>query len=241
MIGTWNGNGVNLHNVPQAADSVWDNNIIVNQPFLHSFRVSSHNFCFIFFSGFRILLQEDPKDTLLVVVPMKTLTVNQAICQDPNDTNLVIVLMKAVTMNWAVRQDANSTKLMSCTHQNLQRQIRKHRQVYDPPLEDVNQISCMALIGQHLPQLLNICWIDKWRLERVVLLKLRGQKLHHTHPSRQFLRWYVVYQMCQNTKQIINWNISNFWEPFSVLYQSHASHSFLKMNSKFHLFCPQII
>jgi len=88
---------------------------------------------------------------------MKTVTVNQAICQDPYDTNLMIVLIRAVTMNRAVRQEANGTKLMSCTHQNLQREIRKHHQVYDPPLEDVNQISCMALIGQHLPQLLNIC------------------------------------------------------------------------------------
>ena len=87
-----------------------------------------------FFLYFRILLEEDPKDTLLVVVPMKTVTMNQAICQD-----------------------TNGMKLMSCTHQNLQRQIRKHHQVYDPPLEDINQISCMALIGQHLPQLLNIC------------------------------------------------------------------------------------
>ena len=88
---------------------------------------------------------------------MKTVTVNQAICQGPNNTNLVVVLMKAVTMNWAEHQDANSTKLMSCTHQNHQRKIRKHHQVYDPPLEDINQISCMALIGQHLPQLLDIC------------------------------------------------------------------------------------
>jgi len=110
-----------------------------------------------FFLYFRILLEEDPKDTLLVVVPMKTVTMNQAICQDPNDTNLVVVLMKAVTMNWAEHQDAKSMKLMSCTHQNLQGEIRNHHQVYDPPLEDINQISCMALIGQHLPQLLNIC------------------------------------------------------------------------------------
>jgi hypothetical protein len=92
-----------------------------------------------------------------MVVPMKAVTVNQAVCQDPNDTNLMIVLMKAVTTNWAVGQDANNMKLMRCTHQNLQRKITKHHQVYDPPLEDVNQISCMALIGQHLPQLLNIC------------------------------------------------------------------------------------
>jgi hypothetical protein len=178
---------------------------------------------------------------LLVVVPMKTVTVNQTICQDTNDTNLMMVLMKAVTVNWAVQQDTNNTKLMSGTHQSLQRLIRKHHQVYDPPLEDVNQISCMALIGQHLPHLLNICWIDKWQLERMVLLKLQGRMLHHTHPSPQFLRGYVVYQMCQNTKQIINWSISNFSEPSSVLYQSHASHSFLTINSKFHLFCPQII
>lgn len=88
---------------------------------------------------------------------MQTVTVNQAICQDPNDTNLMIVLMKTVTMTWAVCQDADNMKLMSCTHQNLQILIRKHRHVYDPPLEDVNQISCMALIGQHLPQVLNIC------------------------------------------------------------------------------------
>jgi hypothetical protein len=209
---------------------------MVNQPFLHSFRVSSQNFCFIFPSNFRILLQEDPKDALLVVVPMKTVTVNQAICQDPKDTNLMIVLMKAVTVNWAVRQDANSMKLMSCIHQNLQRQIRKHHQVYDPPLEDVNQISCMALIGQHLTQLLNICWIDNWQLEHMVLLKLRGRKLRHTHPSPQFLRGYVFHQKCQNTKHIINWNISNFSEPSIVLYQTHASYGFLKLNHVLRLF-----
>jgi hypothetical protein len=105
----------------------------------------------------RILLQEDTKDTLLVIVPMKTVTVNQAVCQDPSDTNLMTVLMKAVTMNWAVRQDANNTNLMNSTHQNLEGQIRMYRQFYNPSLEDVNQIRCMALIGQHLPQIINIC------------------------------------------------------------------------------------
>ena len=193
-------------------------------------------FALFFFSGFRILLQEDPKDTLLVVVPKKTVTVNQAVCQDPNDTNLMIVLLKAVTMNWAVHQDANNMKLMSCTHQNLQRQIRKHHQVYDPLLEDINQISCMALIGQHLQQLLNICWIDKWQLEHMVLPKLRGQKLRHTHPSPQFLRGYVFHQMCQNTKHIINWNISNFSEPSNVLLSDPCIIWFSKLNSVLRLF-----
>ena len=157
----------------------------MNRPFLHSFRESSPNFCLIFSYSFRILLQEDTKDPLLMVVPMKTVTVNQAVCQDPNDTNLMIVLMKAVTTNWAVGQDANNMKLMRCTHQNLQRKIRKHHQVYDPPLEDVNQISCMALIGQHLP-------------------KLQNRKLHRMHLSPQLLRGYVFHHMCQNTKHIIN-------------------------------------
>jgi len=172
---------------------------------------------------------------------MKTVTVNQAIGQDPNNTNLMMVMMKAVTMNWAVRQDANSMKLMSCTHRSLQRLIRKHHQVYGPPLEDVNQISCMTLIGQHLPQVLNIWWIDKWQLERMVLLKLQGWMLHHTHPSPQFLRGYVFHQMCQNTKHIINWHISNFSEPSNVVCQNHASYGFLKINSKLHLFCSQVI
>jgi hypothetical protein len=144
---------VNSQTVPQAVDSVQDDNIIVNQLFLQSFREPSPNFYFIFSSSFRIRLQEDTKNKLLVVVPIKTVTVNQAIYQDPNDTNLMMVLMKKVAMNWVVCQDANNMKQMSCTHHNLQRLIRKHHQVYDPPLEDVNQISCMALIGQ----LLNIC------------------------------------------------------------------------------------
>lgn len=134
-----------------------DNYMMVNQPVLQSFRGSSQNFGFISSSSFRILLQEDTKDELLVVVPMKTVPVNQAMCQDPNDTNLMTVLMKTVTMSWVVCQDANSMKQMSCTHQNLLRLIRKHHQVYEPPLEDINQTSCMALIGQHLPHLLNIC------------------------------------------------------------------------------------
>lgn len=137
--------------------SVKDDNMMVNQPVLQSFRGSSQNFGFIFSYSFRILLQEDAKDELLVVVPIKTVTVNQAMCQDPNDTNLMIVLMKAVTVSWVVCQDANSMKQVSCTHQNLLRLIRKHHQVYEPPLEDINRTSCMAVIGQPLPHLLNIC------------------------------------------------------------------------------------
>jgi hypothetical protein len=94
----------------------------------------------------------------------------------------------------------------------------------------------MALIGQHLPQIINICWI-----EYMLLLKLRGRKINHLHPSLRFLRGYVFHQMCQNIKHIINWHISNISEPSVVLYQTHASCCFLKINSKLHLFYSQVI
>jgi hypothetical protein len=134
---------------------------------------------------------------------MKTVTMNEAVSQDPNDTNLMIILMKTVTMNQALCQDPDDMNLVSCKQQNLRRLIRKHHLVYDPLLEDINQISGMALTGQQLPQHLHICWRDKWKLECLVLLELQSQKLHHRHPSLQFLRGYVFHQMCQNTEHII--------------------------------------
>ena len=203
-------------------------------------RIITPNFCFIFSSRFRRLLQEDTKDKPSVIVPMKTVTMKQAVSQDPNDTNLVTVLMKTVTINRAVCQDPNDVKLMSCTHQNLQRLIRKHHLVYDPLLENINQISGMTLIGQQLPHHLNICWIHKWKLGRLVLLKLWSQKLHDMHPSLHFLRGYVFHQMYQNTEHIINWNISNFSDPSIVLCQTHASYGLPKLNSKVQLFCSQV-
>jgi len=131
-----------------------------------------------------------------------------------------------VTVKKIVHWDPSDTKLMSLAHQSLWRLSRKHHLVYDPLLENLNQISGMAQIGYHLPQLLFVHWKDKLWMEVLLLLKLLSQELHSRHLPPQFLRGYVIHWMYQNIRSISIWNGFNFSAP-SYSYVRPACHMLL--------------